>query len=437
MRGTTFLLVCICAWGLGAGAEDNVECVANRAQASRQLGEFRTSNQTLEDFQSKVLELIDAAIVICTNNSIEAVRDYRILSATASERSIEALGVLLQREYGIGLTGTYVHFLEVIREIILNVQQNFTSAYDAWLLYIRNMVDLKLAGAVADLNDLVYADVEYNWQDFRPLVRQAFSMDGAVYGLPMGLDFIYLFYNRRLMQQYNESIPQTWDELVDIAARLNGTDFDGDGEPDHALCLDVNITHTHLLDVLAAFTLANTSLISGYSGGMLFDPMTMEPFVKNPAMAKALKTIHQLLQYTFDVDLYVPKTSNFMKGRCIMSLNRALLFKTSAIASIPEALSMKGLIGTALFPGTDYVLDRKTMQLVPCNRSTCNEQVIRSDGSSYLINRAPSAAWGGMGFGLSPLSSKSYQAIGYSTLRKVVDAWNFGRSPYTPLGPDE
>ena len=34
-------------------------------------------------------------------------------------------------------------------------------------------------------------------------------------------------------------IPQTWDELLRLAQRLNGTyDFNGDGVKDYALCLD-------------------------------------------------------------------------------------------------------------------------------------------------------------------------------------------------------
>jgi hypothetical protein len=58
-----------------------------------------------------------------------------------------------------------------------------------------------------------------------------------------------LFYRTDLFQRHNLSIPDTWEQLLEVAARYNGTDFDGDGVGDYPLCFNAD------RDCRAAFVL--------------------------------------------------------------------------------------------------------------------------------------------------------------------------------------
>ncbi len=43
-----------------------------------------------------------------------------------------------------------------------------------------------------------------------------------------------------MLEKYKLKIPETWQELIEVAKEINGTDFNQDNEPDYALCIDVN-----------------------------------------------------------------------------------------------------------------------------------------------------------------------------------------------------
>ena len=45
-----------------------------------------------------------------------------------------------------------------------------------------------------------------------------------------------MYYRKDIFLAYNVSVPNTWDEYLEVAQKLNGTDLDGDGVGDYALC---------------------------------------------------------------------------------------------------------------------------------------------------------------------------------------------------------
>ena len=45
-----------------------------------------------------------------------------------------------------------------------------------------------------------------------------------------------MYYRKDVFLAHNVSVPNTWDEYLQIAQLLNGTDMDGDGVGDYALC---------------------------------------------------------------------------------------------------------------------------------------------------------------------------------------------------------
>lgn len=77
------------------------------------------------------------------------------------------------------------------------------------------------SGYLLELNPDDYAD--YN---FFAGSLSGFSKDGKVYGLPRNTDMMVFYYNKAIFQQYNIAVPQTWEELLAIADKLEGTNID-------------------------------------------------------------------------------------------------------------------------------------------------------------------------------------------------------------------
>ncbi len=59
---------------------------------------------------------------------------------------------------------------------------------------------------------------------------------------PAAADFwfrcrLQMYYRRDVLAAHGLSPPVTWEAFLDVAARVNGTDMDGDGQPDFGVCL--------------------------------------------------------------------------------------------------------------------------------------------------------------------------------------------------------
>ena len=49
-----------------------------------------------------------------------------------------------------------------------------------------------------------------------------------------------LYYRRDVLARLGQPVPETWQQLQDLAALINGTDLNADGVQDYALCFDVD-----------------------------------------------------------------------------------------------------------------------------------------------------------------------------------------------------
>ncbi|GFH26839.1 predicted protein [Haematococcus lacustris] len=108
--------------------------------------------------------------------------------------------------------------------------------------------------------------------------------------------------------------PDTWQELISVMQQVNATASDpATGLPRHALCLPFKLRITFLLQAV----MASIMQTQGFTQGFLYDPLTLEPLTNNTAM---------------------------------------------------QQLTMSPL------PASTEVLDRSTMQLVPCTQELCNSQ---------------------------------------------------------------
>ena len=46
-----------------------------------------------------------------------------------------------------------------------------------------------------------------------------------------------MYVRRDILSARGLAMPSTWEDLLDLAAEVNGTDFNGDGVPDRAICI--------------------------------------------------------------------------------------------------------------------------------------------------------------------------------------------------------
>jgi ABC-type glycerol-3-phosphate transport system substrate-binding protein len=105
----------------------------------------------------------------------------------------------------------------------------------------------------------------------------------------------YLFYRVDVLSNTSTAVPETWTDLLEAAAKLNGTDTDGDGEPDYAICL--NIDPGCKLSYFFLSILAPILQTRGFTQGIFFDRDTMEPLVNNAGMEHALALYANLTKF--------------------------------------------------------------------------------------------------------------------------------------------
>ena len=72
------------------------------------------------------------------------------------------------------------------------------------------------AGVLAELNQDDYAD--YN---FVSGSLDGFMKDGKLYGLPRNTDVAGFYYNAKMFEDNGWEVPTTYDELLDLAAKIN------------------------------------------------------------------------------------------------------------------------------------------------------------------------------------------------------------------------
>jgi len=83
-----------------------------------------------------------------------------------------------------------------------------------WSTY--RMKDLIDQGLVADLTDLW----DKHKADYSQGIRDAFTFDGKVYGLPYTIEYWGIWYNKDVFRKYNLSVPKTWDDFMKVNATL-------------------------------------------------------------------------------------------------------------------------------------------------------------------------------------------------------------------------
>jgi multiple sugar transport system substrate-binding protein len=112
-----------------------------------------------------------------------------------------------------------------------------TNSFDGFLFAPSWIVDFAPAGFIEDLTDRVEADEALEWDDVAPFFQDFNSYEGKVYSIPLDGDFHMVYYRSDILAQEGLDPPKTWDDYLNIAKTLNGTDLNDDGEPDYGSCI--------------------------------------------------------------------------------------------------------------------------------------------------------------------------------------------------------
>lgn len=80
------------------------------------------------------------------------------------------------------------------------------------------------AGVMADLSDHFGEGIK---EDFLPSTIEAVTYDEEILALPLEMELLGLFYNKKMLEEKNVKVPETWDELLDAAKKLKTDEVAG------------------------------------------------------------------------------------------------------------------------------------------------------------------------------------------------------------------
>ncbi|GFR48855.1 hypothetical protein Agub_g10809 [Astrephomene gubernaculifera] len=302
---------------------------------------------------------------------------------------------------GIEVGPTFIPAAQINSEIEFELEHNLTNSHDGWILDPMGIGSIFNYDGFQDLTEVVRDPLVVNnvstdvihWAGVHPYFQNtsvyydSTQRKFVVVVLPLDGNIKLLYYRRDVFDSYKLSVPRTWEEVVDVATKLQSLklDLNDDGLADYGFCFDRR-TDCHqgyfdLMSILAPYLQYN-----GSSQGVVFDPNTIRltdknpALVDNPAMTRALQLYSQLIALspadtnvtdTCDVsgaapaDAGVSMAARFANGSCLMGVGLGSFFKAF------NASAYRGQLGVALMPGSFEVLNRTSNQLVNCTAELC------------------------------------------------------------------
>ncbi|KAJ9529723.1 hypothetical protein QJQ45_014497 [Haematococcus lacustris] len=180
--------------------------------------------------------------------------------------------------------------------------------------------------------------------------------------------------------------PDTWQELAAVMRQVNATASDPvTGRPRHALCIPVATDSSVVMYAVMASIMQTGDVTQGW----LYDPLTLEPLTNNTAMLKASRRL-QVLRIMWELSPFMRSFDSAITidmGECAIALADSSVFKSLHIMYYNR--NLMGQLTMSPLPASTEVLDRSTMQLVPCTAQLCNSQRATMLGGQ-LVNLAPS-----------------------------------------------
>jgi len=305
--------------------------------------------------------------------------------------------------------------------------------YDGYFMSYSYFTEASSLDLAEHLNDRVRKDnARLQWEDVLPTVKKMgeFRKDGVtnIDFLMYDGDFFVPIIRLDLLEQHGKALPNTWDEVVELAKFFNGTDLNDDGEPDYGIChfprVGGGFWDERWTEALYS-TWATVSQSQGIQQGFFFDEDTMAPKL-NAGFRQAAAAWKDLWNHGGEGCI----TNNFITGRCAIGFSPPGCWK--GVFLDPDGVSRKDENGTVIWQPTmkngDYaepyrfkpfgsqnVIDPVTGELTKCTPKLCPKaeripdaghwgdqdrasQVLPSSPmAGELINRAPFYWSGGLG----------------------------------------
>ncbi|GFH22600.1 uncharacterized protein HaLaN_20090, partial [Haematococcus lacustris] len=343
----------------------------------------------------------NALLATCFPNATASLRPLRALVTTGFEQAWDTLAQQYAAATGIQVQvqGLPPESLSsAIRQGVEtegNRTDDSASGYDA-VVFLSNMIgDLGSAGALVDLAPYISNDTNQvvAWVDLPPFYTKLGCLyKQQVVGIPVLHGSFLMYVNWPLLASvYNISrpvlgeagrlsfYPDTWQELAAVMRQVNTTASDPvTGKSRHALCMPLGADSAYLFIAV----LASIMQTGGTSQGWLYDPLTLEPLTNNTAMLKALEIMWELSPFLRGFDA----SSTIDMSQCAIALAPSSLFKS--LHPLYHNAQFMGQLTMSPLPASTEVLDRSTMQLVPCTAQLCNSQRATKLGGQ-LVNLAP------------------------------------------------
>lgn len=126
-----------------------------------------------------------------------------------------------------GISVTYTVLPE--NDLRDRVSQEFTSQsgqYDVATLSNFEVPIYARAGWVANLDDYIAADADFDQDDILTPMTTSLTVDGSVYGQPFYGESSFLMYRKDILDREGITMPErpTWDEVAQIAAEVDGAE---------------------------------------------------------------------------------------------------------------------------------------------------------------------------------------------------------------------
>ncbi|GIL94168.1 hypothetical protein Vretimale_332, partial [Volvox reticuliferus] len=299
---------------------------------------------------------------------------------------------------------------------------------DAWFLdpvLTADMADEPVA-ALQDMSQLVLQDRNLNWNGYGTFFRQFASVyDGKVVGLPVSAAIMLLYYRRDFFTEHNIPVPATWEEVVDIAEKYNGTDLDGTGSGAWGFCMS---RQPRCYNGYTFQTIQVPFLqAQGTSQGFHFDPETMEPLINSSGTRRAAELYRRLSPFIAPTEpvACLPVSLAFVWGKCLMAVGTTLHFKYATFNnSLNKVTRVKGKTGTAVLPGSFEVMNRTTGKMVRCDPEICPYGRLHTlaNGTKGWVNVAPYAGRGAFTYAINRHREPHLQYIAYRLCARRVYA---------------
>jgi hypothetical protein len=126
-----------------------------------------------------------------------------------------------------------------------------SALHDGWFLDPQEYSDLHRAGGLLPLTALVKEHqpapgsaaigTDVGLDDILPAVaNHTIRYNGEIVAFPLSADMLMMYYRKDLLEKVGVmEAPATWEQVLSISRRMNGSDVDGDGLPEFGMCFEI------------------------------------------------------------------------------------------------------------------------------------------------------------------------------------------------------